>query len=49
MESGDKKNNIDDRIKQLETQISELKFELEEKNELYKARTGKKGVLPTGC
>ncbi len=42
MESGDKKNNIDDRIKQLETQISELKFELEEKNELYKSEQEKR-------
>jgi PAS domain S-box-containing protein len=36
MESGDKRNTIDNRIKQLETQISELKFEVEEKTELLK-------------
>jgi PAS domain S-box-containing protein len=42
MESGDKRNTIDDRIKQLETQISELKFEVEEKTELLKQEQEKR-------
>ena len=42
MEPGDKKDNSENRIKQLEAQISELKFELEEKNELYKSELGKR-------
>jgi PAS domain S-box-containing protein len=42
MESGDKKNTIDDRIKQLEAQISEMKFELEAKSELLKREQEKR-------
>ncbi|MBW6533620.1 MAG: PAS domain S-box protein [Mariniphaga sp.] len=42
MESGDKKDNFEHRVKKLEAQISELKFELEEKGELLKSEQEKR-------